>query len=169
MEDGSFGRNGNELTGIAKSLIQRKQLVNQRIELLHQCRILSSSYFYGGRVWKIKFQDILSKDYTEVVILWNDVLGVHTVTGENLRANMDQMIRAGNYKTFRALLKNQVVGSISIVYALAVGSANGYLHITGLAVHNDFQRHKVGTELLRYTENYAKDSRISSIIFYVPG
>ncbi|WP_413379155.1 GNAT family N-acetyltransferase [Paenibacillus taichungensis] len=62
------------------------------------------------------------------------------------------------------LLGNDVVGFISIVHVLAVGSANGYLHITGLAVHNDFQRHKVGTELLRYTENYAKDSGISSII-----
>ncbi|MFD2611581.1 GNAT family N-acetyltransferase [Paenibacillus gansuensis] len=52
------------------------------------------------------------------------------------------MSRAGNYKTFVALLENQVVGS----------------------VHKDFQRHRVGTELLRYTENYAKDSGISSII-----
>ncbi|WP_336765455.1 GNAT family N-acetyltransferase [Paenibacillus sp. USHLN196] len=113
---------------------------------------------------EIKIREILSKDYNEVVILWNDVLGVHTVTDENFRVTMDQMIRAGNYKTFVALLANYVVGFISIVHALAVGSANGYLHITGLAVHNDFQRHKVGTELLRYTENYAKDSGISSII-----
>ncbi|WP_240422177.1 GNAT family N-acetyltransferase, partial [Paenibacillus periandrae] len=57
-----------------------------------------------------------------------------------------------------------VVGFISIVHGLAVGSTNGYLHITGLAVHKDFQRHRVGTELLRCTENYAKDSGISSII-----
>jgi ribosomal protein S18 acetylase RimI-like enzyme len=112
----------------------------------------------------IKVQEIVSKDYTEVVILWNDVLGVSTVTGENFRVTMDQMIRADNYKTFVALLENHVVGFISMVHALALGSANGYLHITGLAVHNDFQRHKVGTELLRYTENYAKDSGMSSII-----
>ncbi|MFD2700762.1 GNAT family N-acetyltransferase [Paenibacillus shunpengii] len=113
---------------------------------------------------KIKIREILSKDYTEVVILWNDVLGVHTVTNENFRVTMDKMIRAGNYKTFVALLGNHVVGFISIVHSLAVGSANGYLHITGLAVHHDFQRLKVGTELLRYTENYATDSGISSII-----
>jgi len=71
---------------------------------------------------------------------------------------------AGNYKTFVALLENHVVGFISIVHALAVGSANGYLHITGLAVHHDFQRHRVGTEQLQHTENYAKDSVISTII-----
>ncbi|SEM91623.1 GNAT family N-acetyltransferase [Paenibacillus sp. OV219] len=77
---------------------------------------------------------------------------------------MEQMIKAGIYKTFVALHENRVVGFISIVHALAVGSANGYLHITGLAVHNDFQRLGVGTELLRYTEIHAKHSRISSII-----
>lgn len=112
----------------------------------------------------IRIRELLTKDYTEVVTLWNDELGVRTVTDENFHITMDQMIREGNYKTFVALLENHVVGFISIVHALAVGSTNGYLHITGLAVHKDFQRHKVGTELLRYTENYAKESGISSII-----
>ncbi|MBY0217758.1 GNAT family N-acetyltransferase [Paenibacillus illinoisensis] len=112
----------------------------------------------------IKIRELLSKDYTEVVMLWKDVLGVRTVTDENFRVTVEEMFRAGNYKIFVALFSNHLVGFISIVHALAVGSANGYLHITGLAVHNDFQRHKVGTELLRYTENYAKKSGISSII-----
>ncbi|QNK57105.1 GNAT family N-acetyltransferase [Paenibacillus sp. PAMC21692] len=113
---------------------------------------------------EIKIREIAADEYSEVVVLWNDVLGVHTVTDENFRVTMEQMIKAGNYKTFVALLENHVVGFISIVHGLAVGSENGYLHITGLAVRKEFQRHKVGTELLRYTENYAKDSRISSII-----
>ncbi|MGG4132082.1 GNAT family N-acetyltransferase [Paenibacillus illinoisensis] len=113
---------------------------------------------------EINIREIAEKDYVEVVQLWKDVLGVRNVTSENFRVTMDQMIRAGNYKTFIAILENQVVGFISIIHALAVGSANGYLHITGLAVHNEFQRHKVGTKLLRYTENYAKDSGITSII-----
>lgn len=113
---------------------------------------------------EIKIREIAADDYNEVVVLWNDVLGVRTVTDENFHVSMEQMIKAGNYKTFVALLENHVVGFISIVHGLAVGSANGYLHITGLAVHKDFQRHRVGTELLRYTENYAKNSGISSII-----
>ncbi|TLS52499.1 GNAT family N-acetyltransferase [Paenibacillus antri] len=113
---------------------------------------------------EIKIREIEANDYTEVVFLWNDVLGVRTVTDENFRITMEQMIKAGNYKTFVALLENHVVGFISIVHALAVGSVNGYLHITGLAVHNDFRRHRIGSELLRYTENFAKDSGISNII-----
>jgi GNAT superfamily N-acetyltransferase len=113
---------------------------------------------------EIMIREIVANDYSKVVFLWNDVLGVHTVTEENFRITMKQMIKAGNYKTFVALLENHVVGFISIVHAFAVGSANGYLHISGLAVHKDFQRHRVGTELLRYTESYAKDIGISSII-----
>lgn len=113
---------------------------------------------------EIKIRVIAADDYNEVVVLWNDVLGVRTVTNENFRVSMEQMIKAGNYKTFVALLENHVVGFISIVHELAVGSANGYLHITGLAVHKNFQRHRVGTELLQYTENYSKNSGISSII-----
>lgn len=113
---------------------------------------------------EIKVREISVEDYHEVVVLWNKVLGVRTVTDENFRVSMEQMNKAGNYKTFVASLENQVVGFISIVHGLAVGSVNGYLHITGLAVHKDFQRHSVGIQLLRYTENHAKNSGISSII-----
>ncbi|MCY9669903.1 GNAT family N-acetyltransferase [Paenibacillus alginolyticus] len=111
-----------------------------------------------------KIREIAADDYNEVVVLWNDVLGVRTVTDENFQVSMEQMTKAGNYKTFVALLENHIVGFISIVHGLAVGSPNGYLHITGLAVKKDFQRHRVGTELLRYTENYAKNRGIPSII-----
>lgn len=89
---------------------------------------------------EIKIREIAADEYCEVVVLWNDVLGVRTVTHENFRITMEQMNKAGTYKTFVALFENQVVGFVSIVHGLAVGSANGYLHITGLAVHKDFQR-----------------------------
>ncbi|WP_244917157.1 GNAT family N-acetyltransferase [Paenibacillus castaneae] len=36
--------------------------------------------------------------------------------------------------------------------------------MTGLAVHKDFQRNRVGTELLQYVEKYAKEIGVSSII-----
>lgn len=112
----------------------------------------------------ITIREIAVDEYREVVVLWNEVLGVRTVTDENFSITMEQMNKTGNYNTFVALLENHVVGFISIVHGLAVGSANGYLHITGLAVHKDFQRHRVGTELLRYIETYAKDRGVSSII-----
>ena len=57
----------------------------------------------------IKIREIIANDYTEVVFLWNNVLGVHTVTDENFRIKMEQMRMAGNYKTFVAVLENHVV------------------------------------------------------------
>ncbi|NIK80599.1 hypothetical protein FHS15_005790 [Paenibacillus castaneae] len=65
---------------------------------------------------EIKIREIAADEYSEVVVLWNDVLGVRTVTDENFRTTMEQMNKAGNYKMFVALLKKHVVGFISIVH-----------------------------------------------------
>lgn len=54
---------------------------------------------------EIKIREVVASDYTEVVFLWNDVLGVRTVTIENFRVTMENMNKDGNYKTFVALLK----------------------------------------------------------------
>ncbi|MEK3966139.1 GNAT family N-acetyltransferase [Paenibacillus sp. FSL H7-0323] len=113
---------------------------------------------------EIKIREVVANDYTEVVFLWNDVLGVRNVNIENFRVTMENMNKAGNYKTFVALFENEVVGFVTIVQALSVGSSNGYLHIQGLAVKKELQHSGIGTELLRHTENYAKEMGISSII-----
>jgi ribosomal protein S18 acetylase RimI-like enzyme len=120
-------------------------------------------YFYKGAM-EIKIREVVANDYTEVVFLWNDVLGVRNVNIENFRVTMENMNKAGNYKTFVALFENEVVGFVTIVQALSVGSSNGYLHIQGLAVKKELQHSGIGTELLRHTENYAKEMGISSII-----
>lgn len=87
---------------------------------------------------EIKIREVVANDYTEVVFLWNDVLGVRNVNIENFRVTMENMNKAGNYKTFVALFENEVVGFVTIVQALSVGSSNGYLHIQGLAVKRNY-------------------------------
>ncbi|MHA6480983.1 GNAT family N-acetyltransferase [Paenibacillus sp. strain BS8-2] len=99
---------------------------------------------------------------SQLVLEAEDFLG-NPVIGKTYREELG-VYKAGNYKTCVAINENHVVGFISTVHAFAVGSANGYLHITGLAVHNDFRRHRVGSELLHHIENFAKDSEIASII-----
>lgn len=47
---------------------------------------------------------------------------------------MEEMNKAGNYKTFVALIDNDVVGFVTIVQSLSVGVPIGYLHIQALAV-----------------------------------
>ncbi|WP_018759773.1 GNAT family N-acetyltransferase [Paenibacillus terrigena] len=113
---------------------------------------------------EIKIREIVANDYTEVVFLWNDVLGVRNVNSENFRVTMEDMDKDGNYKTFVALFENDVVGFVTIVQALSVGSPIGYLHIQGLAVKKELQHSGIGTKLLKHTENYAKEMGISSII-----
>lgn len=113
---------------------------------------------------EIKIREIVANDYTEVVFLWNDVLGVRNVNEENFRVSMEKMNKDGNYKTFVALFENDVVGFVTIVQALSVGYPIGYLHIQGLAVKKELQHSGIGTKLLRHTENYAKEMGISSII-----
>ncbi|CAM3240659.1 GNAT family N-acetyltransferase [Paenibacillus sp. FSL F4-0087] len=113
---------------------------------------------------EIKIREIVANDYTEVVFLWNDVLEIRNVDDENFRVTIEKMNEDGNYKTFVALFENDVVGFVTIVQALSIGVSIGYLHIQALAVKKEFQHRGVGTQLLRHTENYAKELGISSII-----
>lgn len=113
---------------------------------------------------EIKIREVVANDYTEVVFLWNDVLGIRNVNDENFRVTIEKMNKDGNYKTFVALFENDVVGFVTIVQALSVGVPIGYLHIQALAVKKEFQHSGIGTELLRHTENFAKEMGISSII-----
>ena len=55
---------------------------------------------------EIKIREIAADEYCDVIALWNDVLGVFTVTEENFRITMQQMIKAGSYKAFVALVEN---------------------------------------------------------------
>ena len=113
---------------------------------------------------EITIREVVANDYTKVVFLWNDVLGIRNVNDENFCVTMEKMNKDRNYKTFVALLSNDVVGFVTIIQALSVGAPIGYLRIQALAVKKDFQHSGIGTKLLRHTENYAKEIGISSII-----
>ena len=112
----------------------------------------------------IEIREIALSDYYEVVQLWNEVLENHNVNYENFHITMEKMSRDGNYDTFVALSENRVVGFVSVMSALAVGVPIGYLHVQGLAVHKEFHHKGIGTKLLNYVENYAKEDGISFIL-----
>lgn len=48
----------------------------------------------------IEIREITLGDYSDVVLLWNDVLGNHSVNNENFQICMEKMNNDGNYKTF---------------------------------------------------------------------
>jgi GNAT superfamily N-acetyltransferase len=113
---------------------------------------------------EIVIREIAVCAYSEVVILWTEVLGQCNVNNENFHITMEKMNKDGNYKTFIALSENKVVGFIAVMKALSVGYTIGYLHVQGLAVQKGFQHKGVGAKLLNHVENYAKETGISSII-----
>ena len=113
---------------------------------------------------EIMIREIAINDYSEVVLLWTEVLGNRNVNIENFHSTMEKMNRNGNYKTFVALFENKIVGFISVMQALAAGFSIGYLHVQGLAVQKDLQHKGIGTKLLSHVEIYAKEAGISSII-----
>jgi GNAT superfamily N-acetyltransferase len=113
---------------------------------------------------EIMIREIAVSDYSEVVLLWTEVLGNRNVNNENFHITMKKMNKEGNYKTFVAISENRVVGFIAVIQALSAGFSVGYLHIQGLAVQKELQHEGIGTKLLNYVENYAKENGISSII-----
>jgi GNAT superfamily N-acetyltransferase len=113
---------------------------------------------------EIIIREIAVSDYSEVVLLWTEVLGHRNVNNENFHITMERMNNDGNYKTFIAISENRVVGFITVMHALAFGLSMGYLHVQGLAVHKEFHHKGIGTKLLNHVENYAKEVGISSII-----
>jgi GNAT superfamily N-acetyltransferase len=118
----------------------------------------------GGYYMEIVIREVIVSDYPEVVLLWNEVLGNRNVNNGNFPVTMQKMNEAGNYKTFVALFADKVVGFISVVQALSAGYEVGYFHVQGLAVNKEFQHKGIGTKLLNYMENYAKEKGIRCVL-----
>lgn len=112
---------------------------------------------------EIFIREIQEADYRDVVALWNNELGNHRVTAENIVVTYEQMRKNDEYKTFVALADGCVAGFITIVQVLAVGFPVGYIKINGLAVKKEFQKQGIGAKLIRHVEQFAREKGISSI------
>lgn len=113
---------------------------------------------------EIKIREIQDTDYLEVVALYNYELGNHNVNEVTIISDYERMNKNDDYKTFVALLENNVVGFITTVQVLSVGLPVGYLKINGLAVKEEHQNKGIGTKLLQHVENIAYEKRISFIL-----
>ena len=98
-----------------------------------------------------------------MALLWNE-LGNRWVTAENIGPHCEREMANEDYKTFVALLDNQVIAFISTVKCFSPGFDVGYMHIRGLAVKEELRSHGIGAQLLAHTEDYARALGVHSII-----
>ena len=112
---------------------------------------------------QITIRTIEIPDYPAVLLLWNDVIGNRDVTAENIGPYYEKEKHDGSYKTFVAIIDNEVVGFITVVQVMAIGMPVGYLKINGLAVLPEWQSKGIGSQLLRYAEQCAVRRGLSHI------
>jgi len=112
----------------------------------------------------IEIREIISNDYSEVLLLWNNELGNCNINADNISARFERMNKDKNHKTYVALFENKVVGFITVVQVIALEYELGYLKINGLAVQEIFQQKEIGTKLLKHAENYALGNGISQLL-----
>ena len=111
----------------------------------------------------IEIREMEFKDYPEVILLWNRELGL-IINLEQFRSRIERMNKKNDYKTFVALLDNEVVGFITTVKTMAIEFETGYLKINGLAVGKNYQNKGIGTKLLKFAEDYAFENQLSYFI-----
>lgn len=111
---------------------------------------------------KITIREIEEKDYLAVLPLWNDALG-NPVSAGNIAPHYDRVKDDARYKTFVALVDDEVVGFVSSVQSYAIGFEGSFMQITGIAVKKEMRNKGMGTKLLRHIENYARANGVFSI------
>ena len=112
---------------------------------------------------EVCIREIGKKDYPAVLSLWNDEIGNKWVTAQNIAPHYDRVKNDDNYKTFVAVVDNDVVGFVACVQTYAVGFEEQQMPITGIAVKSDKHNKGVGTKLIQFIEKYARNKGIGSI------
>lgn len=104
---------------------------------------------------EIFIREVEEKDYPALLSLWNNELGNRNVTAENIAPHYDRVKNDDRYKTYVALLEDEMVGFISSAQSYAVGFDGSYMQIIAMAVKTDNQGKGIGTKLIQSMENYA--------------
>ena len=112
---------------------------------------------------EIFIREIEEKDYPALLSLWNNELGNKNVTAENIAPHYDRVKNDDHYKTYVALLEDEVAGFISSAQTYAVGFDGSYMQITAMAVKTEQQNKGIGTKLIQSMENYARENGCYSI------
>ena len=112
----------------------------------------------------VVIREIEEKDYPAVTALLVDDLWENKFAGDHVVPFFYKAKNDENYRTFVALLNDNVVGVISTVTIFwAISEPANTLLVQGFVVKNELQNKGIGTKLLKYTEDYAKAKGILGV------
>ena len=112
---------------------------------------------------EIVIREVEETDYPALLLLWNNELGNGHVTADNIAPHYERVKNDDRYKTYVALLENEVVGFISSAQTYAVGFDGSAMQIIAMAVKTEKQNKGIGTKLIQRMVNYAREVHCYSI------
>ena len=112
---------------------------------------------------EIFIREIEEKDYLTLLPIWDNELGNGSVTAENITPHYDRVKNDDRYKTYVAVLEDEVVGFISSAQTYAVGFDGACMQIIAMAVKTENQNKGIGTKLIQRMEAYAREQGCYSI------
>ena len=112
----------------------------------------------------IIIREIEEKDHPEVTALLINDLWNNKINGDYIVPFFNKIKDDENYKSFVALLNDNVVGLISTVTMFWASSESANtIFVQAFVVKNEYQNKGIGTKLLKYTEDYAKTKGIIGV------
>ena len=109
-------------------------------------------------------REALPCDYLAIHSLITNELGYEQIDFEKLCVRLNIMRMESNYSTIVAEFENDIVGFIGMSRGLAYNVDGEYIQISALAVRNDMQNIGIGSQLLKWIEDYAIRNDIKSLI-----
>ncbi|MCL2408736.1 MAG: GNAT family N-acetyltransferase [Oscillospiraceae bacterium] len=111
----------------------------------------------------IEIREIEERDYPAVTALLVNELWANKISDDNVVPFFNSVKNDENYKTFVALLDNNVVGLVSAVTTIWAAFEAPNMMIQGFAVKSEHQNKGIGTKLLKHLEDYANSKGVSGI------
>ena len=110
---------------------------------------------------EVVIREIEKKDCLALLPLWNQFGGY--ATAENIAPHYARIKDNECYKTFVALVGDEIAGFITSVQWYGIGVDGSYMMITGIAVREENRNKGIGTRLIQRMESYAKEKNVFHI------
>ena len=107
---------------------------------------------------KINIRTATPEDYPAIASLIKNELGYPLVDEPKLYARLDAMRLSDSHVTAVAVLEDRVIGFVGFFKGMAYNYDDDYIQILAIATLSDLQNKGVGSQLLRWVEDYALDN-----------